>query len=359
MKKLIALLLIVAFTGIAVFADDAAAPAAGIKLGGWGRMGYVIAAGDNTSAPVTTGLLPGWSGSGPFGRVGFNLNGTSANIGFTLNIDSNGQVIGFGDQVKIWAKLADFIQVEVGRVQYDALRGKIGDDGYLGGMGEDNVFTRIQPNPGLVVELTPVEGLVIAASLPAGYFDSAKVWIPYTTAQAFSGIQAQAGYTIKDIGTIRAQYIGGALSTDSSAIQFAFALTAVPGLLVDLGSKIDITANNTSQIPIDIYATYGADALSLKGQFELKFGGAASDWFKFATHIGASYTVAAPLTVGATVDFASGTGGTSSSTSFTVTPYAKLGYSNGYGLLGFQFTSANNGTSTYNWSIPVGLEYWF
>jgi hypothetical protein len=201
MKKALVVLLVSLMVGAFVFAEDAAP--AGVTVGGWGRAGYVFATATGSSGTALTTVFPNWS---PGMRVGFSVNGHSANVGFDLNIDTNTNAasnnLGVGDNARIWVKPADFLRVDFGRAQIDNLRGKIGHDwadclnGAVNEFGdEDAIFTRFYPKAGLVVSITPVEGLFIGASLDSQY--TAGVF--GKTSDAIAGIQVGAGYTIKDI----------------------------------------------------------------------------------------------------------------------------------------------------------------
>jgi hypothetical protein len=361
MKKALVVLLVSLMVGAFAFAEDPAP--AGVTVGGWGRAGYVFATATGSSGTAMTTVFPNWS---PGMRVGFNVSGHSANVGFDMNIDSNisagSSGFGIGDNARIWVKPADFLRFDFGKAQVDNLRGKIGHDwadclnNAVNEFGdEDAIFKRFYPNAGLVVSLTPVEGLFIGASL-----DSQT---PFgKTSDAIAGIQVGAGYTIKDVGQIRAQYIGNSDTvTGTTYVQAAFALTAIAGLTIDLGAKIPLnTLAALRTTDIILAAAYGADALSLTTRIHLGLNSGTDTNTAIGAFVDGSYTLSGPFAIGAKVglDMKGATAGAGDN--FGIVPYVKLGYSNGYIGLGFAYnidisTAANAST----WSIPIFAEYWF
>jgi hypothetical protein len=132
----------------------------------------------------------------------------------------------------------------------------------------------------------------------------------------FERIQVGVGYTIPDIGLVRVQYVGanasftnaisagvvsGGYGIVTPRIEAAFALTAVQGLTLDIGGKIPLPLNldsvNTwnaidytweymgtdtdakAQAPyqVSLGAIYKADALTITGRVDAKFGGSYDD----------------------------------------------------------------------------------
>ena len=224
MKKIVGILTVAALA-TSLFAE--------VNVGAWGRSGMDFTAVSAERDPVTevtftedgktvvknsttgkkdgeqdgtvkTGMgdvtaTPGWAAGS---RVGVNFGAADAdgNIGFNLNVDSNGCSIGVGDQAKVWANVGP-VKVQFGRIQLDDLRGSIGDWGNREAFsvaGEDSIFTRFNPT-GMTISATPVEGLFIGASINAGN----------SILDTLKSAQAGVGYTIADIAQIKAQYIGG------------------------------------------------------------------------------------------------------------------------------------------------------
>jgi len=351
MKKLVSELFALLLVGSFAFAD--------VAVGGWGRFIFAPAAsvdgGDNF---VFSG--PSWaSGS----RVGFNVVGTSDNAGFKVNADSNGNTLVTGDNAKIWIKINDMITVQGGKVQGDVLRGKIDDSGTLnalpgevaqGATGKDAIFQRFYPKLGLLLDITPAEGFYLGAALDSNGVPS-DTNDPILTEDAMKKIQVGAGYVIADVGHFRAQYVG---NVDDAAkyINVAFAYTAMEGLLVDAGAKIQLESD-TAQHTVAVSATYNKDALSALVRTVVGIGDdGTDDTLSIAASTDIAYTVADPLAIGAEVTYS----GRDGDYGMSIFPYGKMGYGNGYVKTGFVYSIFDNATADYSaWALPITLEYWF
>jgi hypothetical protein len=193
MKKALAILMTLALVASAATAE--------ITWGAWGRGVFVAAQSNGTDTTAVTEAS--WGGNP---RIGFGINGSSDNMGFHVDLTGDVAAVGIGDNAKIWWKANDMFKVEIGKVQFDALRGKIGDQSFARyiasfNYGEDQIFSRFYPGCGAVVEVTPAEGDVLAASVdPSSTATKAET--------VYQKIQVGAGYTIAGVGQIRAQYIG-------------------------------------------------------------------------------------------------------------------------------------------------------
>ena len=210
-------------TLIAIAAATAVATSAfaEITFGAWGRGVVVPVAsnGDGTQAFETTS----WGGQP---RVGFEINGGSENIGFTVKMNGdNGGSIEIHDEAKIWAKPFDFLKLQMGRIQNNTLRGDwcygswnwlrqswIADEGFT--------FSNFE-NTGMQVELFPVEGLYIAVGVPLkknGWNKDGEAWVYGSgedgdkfagdVGETYRNAVVQAAYTIAGIGQIKAAYRG-------------------------------------------------------------------------------------------------------------------------------------------------------
>jgi len=389
MKKVLVILLVSAFVSAFAFAD-------GITFGGWGRSGYVFQGG---TGPDQVGTFPSWAAGS---RVGLSVHGASANVGFDVDWFSAGAQPQIGDNARVWVKPATWLRFDFGKAQIDDLRGKVGDDWgdslpsylsiYSAAGDNDGIFTRFYPSQGFVLSLTPVEGLFIGAALDSNKLDSNGNATP---AAAIAGIQVGAGYTIKDIGQVRVQYIGYSYATgnyvygapgldpktgqlvqtknpvlakSNSYIQAAFALTAVKNLTIDLGTKIPVDTSaqatpDSSKVALGV--AYGADGMNLTLRAVTLIGSNVG----FGVSLDGNFAVAKPLSIGAKVSYngeakdgldASGNhvGG------LDLSPYALLNYSNGTLGLGFVYhidTSklVGNATAGNTWSIPFWSEFSF
>jgi len=355
MKKLVSVLFALLLVGSFAFAD--------VAIGGWGRFIYSPAASvdgdDNFSFSG-----PSWADGS---RVGFNVVGTSDNAGFKLNVDSNGNAIVTGDNAKIWVKINDMFTIQGGKIQGDVLRGKIDDSGTLnalpgtvaqGATGKDAIFQRFYPKLGILLDITPAEGFYLGAALDT----STNYWASDVMDQAteltedtLKKIQVGAGYVIADIGHFRAQYVG---NVDDAAkyINVAFAYTAMEGLLVDAGAKVQLESD-TAQHTVAVSATYNKDALSALVRTQVGIGDdGTDDTLSYSASTDIAYTVADPLAIGAEVTYS----GRDGDYGMSIFPYGKMGYGNGYAKTGFVYSVFDNATADYSsWAIPITLEYWF
>ncbi len=375
MKKLVSVLIALLLVGSFAFAE--------VSVGNWNRILFAPMANvdaDDLDQDAFAFMGPDWGGRG---RVGLGFGGSGDNTGFALDIHSNGTNLGVGDQAKGWIKINDKIKVQFGKIQQDTLRGKIGDSGFLGAIagatvgeapatasvalaqgatGEDAIFQRFYPTAGMMLDLTPAEGVYIGAALDTNNGG------PTLSEQMFNEIQIGAGYVLPELGHLRAQYIGG-YDTDAADapkyLNVAFAYTAMEGLLVDAGLKYQMTAD-VGKSTVAASAKYSADALSAVARFVLGFGEAdGNDDTLLQGSADVGYAVADPLNVGIEVSFKK----EGDPTNVTVAPYAKLGYAGGFLKAGFAYSSFADATVTVAgtdyvtdytaWSLPIMMEFGF
>jgi hypothetical protein len=374
MKKLVSVLFALLLVGSFAFAE--------VNVGAWGRLMFVPAAslsGDvETPDPIAfTG--PQW-GDGM--NVGFAVGGSNEHAGFALDLDYNGGSIGFGDQAKAWIQPNEMIKIEFGKIQGDVLRGKIDDSGFLGAIpalelipddpsttavneqelapfvvkttGKDDIFKRFYPQGGMLLNVTPAEGIYIGAALDVGEKGDAIL-----TQDMFKTIQVGAGYVIANVGHLRAQYIGG-MDDMKKYFQAAFAYTAIEGILVDAGIKYQMESKAGKSTGA-VSATYKKDALSAVARLAVLFGeDGANDDLGYKASGDVSYVVADPLSVGAEVAFQK----EGDPMGFTVVPYGQISYAGGFLKAGFEYSSF---TKQYgaaeldysSWAIPLMMQYSF
>jgi hypothetical protein len=363
MKKLFVVLLALAVIGTIVFAEDAK-----LSVGAWGRGWYTAVGSDGKDQIVAAG--PGWGGNGA--RVGVQFTGTSDNVGFTWNPGVNGDATTFNaicDQAKMWVTLNPMFKVEIGKIQGDALRGKLGDFGDIVGNtgGEDDIFARFNTTTGMLLDITPVDGVYLGAALdvPAASIATSTIG-KHLLSDAYKSVQVGAGYTIANIGLARAQFIGKVgVNNDTGKDEVgifnaAFAYTGMAGLTVDAGFKYNLESKQ--QMSAAAGAKYSADALGVFVRAGASFGG-DSDLYQLALNGGAqlSYTVADPLSVGIEASYK---GKQALKTSpdpanyLDVFPFVKLGYSNGYLKVGFDARVGLDGQDLM-YQLPIQIEYWF
>ena len=275
-------------TLIAIAAATAVATSAfaEITFGAWGR-GIVVPVasnGDGTQAFETTS----WGGQP---RVGFEINGGSENIGFTVKMNGdNGGSIEIHDEAKIWAKPFDFLKLQMGRIQNNTLRGDwcFGSWNWLrpSWIADEGVTFSNFENTGMQVELFPVEGLYIAVGVPL----KKNGWDPaysykkdangnyvmennnyvYTGGEAweygkgkdgdkyagdvgetYRAAVVQAAYTIAGIGQIKAAYRGSNTIANGEykkgVIEAAFASRGDNALVEGLGFEVGVAYDLTSK----------------------------------------------------------------------------------------------------------------
>jgi hypothetical protein len=246
-----------------------------------------------------------------FGRNGgtqqqgiFSVQGVSENkkAGFRFDLRfrfnaSDGVGTAMDSWGGVWFEPAPIFRVDAGRFNITTLRGKVGS-GWLKtytapAKGETEIFGSFDGRDAVLFTLKPVEGLWVGAMVnnmvdlantarESNYLTSGNQdnWglppstpIPPLTGfgdtyaagnallkYALEDIQIGLGYTITDIGLVRAQYVGAhptvtftttgvagtafpsptfgnAASINAQRIEAAFALTAVENLTLDLGVK--------------------------------------------------------------------------------------------------------------------------
>jgi hypothetical protein len=358
MKKLVSVLFALLLVGSFAFADDPA-----VKVGSWSRIIVVPAASfDGGDNQAYTG--PSWANGG---RVGIGFSASTEKAGLNLDLHSNGNAFAVGDQAKIWVSPVSMLKIQAGKVQEDTLRGKFDDSNILNGLtgfngvpGKDTYFTRFYPKAGLVVSVTPAEGVFFATAIDAGEWgtDAAgKRTVQETlTEDMFKAIQIGGGYTIPNIGLIRAQYIGG---NDDAAkpIEAAFAYTGMEGVLIDAGVKFNTEAD-VKQNSVAVAGSYTKDALYALVRTYAGFGEDADGnddlSMKFSTDL--RYTVADPLAVGLEAAFDK----RGDPVIIDVLPYLQVASGAGKLKTGFLFESRNKDAGDYtSWAIPVMVEVGF
>jgi len=326
MKKLIAISVVFALVAGVAFADTAN----GISVQGWGRAAFVPIR--NVSAPQTDGKTAdgaegenyagvGASWGGDKARIDFRINGDSEFVGFQTQFSAeNG--IGIEDNMHIWTKPfgSDILKLSAGKISDDTLRGKIGNlnggfENFVMGnpAEEDQIFTRFgtynlgDAPHGYMLSSAPIDGLYIGLMVNGAQDPWWNGGVAGATpaAVAYQYMQIGLGYQIEGIGHVRVQYLGGWSGTldptnkdqmkyfasygededgnptysDASGkrarIEFAFALTAVDNLLIDLGFRYglpleikDATAYSDG-IGISLGANFNADALGIGARVDV------------------------------------------------------------------------------------------
>ncbi|MCK9169702.1 MAG: hypothetical protein M0P01_04745 [Treponema sp.] len=385
MKKIIGIVAIVATLATSVFAD-------GVTVGAWGRGLWSPVGSDGKNTVTGQGIS--WAATGT-PRVGFTVAGSTENVGF--QVDITGENAGTGDNQFIWVKPFSMLKVEIGKMSDDTLRGNacFGTFDWLrmgfGWKGEDATFSRLGTSDGsfsgsqlsgAIVMLDPIEGLHIAAG-----FDVADSAVKAEDVYKHSATY-QAGYTIKDIGTVKAQLIAKPQGTDkdSKAVDFsiinaAFDLVAVKNLFVSVGAFIPTATvynGGTAQVSpttINLYGRYGMSALTLHVLASIKStklldGADETSKMAYAFGAGANYDLGNGLGIVADVRYEDKiyrNNADSGKDDITFLAGVEKGFSNGKIGLGFQggtngigpYTSSDTEADAFTWAIPVKVEYWF
>jgi hypothetical protein len=376
MKKAVLIILALAIIAGLAFAEEAA----GIKVGAWGRAIFVPAMGADGEA--TSALMTSWGPGGA--RIGMTISGSSENVGFQVDFNGDNGTINAGDQQKIWVKPISMLTVQAGRIFDDTLRG----NGTFGAWdwlrysvidGEDLTFVRVGlsgggPQANFEVSIAPVEGAYIFAAL--GRND--LMTPPHLTKDVFMQEgQYGAGYTIANIGTIRAQYITMPTAIDENwgLLNAAFKVTALPGLMVDLGGAIPTDSEQAGGLTamVALYANYTMAALTAHvlgtlTMYDEDISGIADP--AMSAGVGIDYNLDGGIGINADFRWANDIKSGLTDGMIGGMIGVKKGFSNGLIGIALEITTAyfadwtgalldKTDPAAMAWAIPIRLEYWF
>jgi hypothetical protein len=251
------------------------------------------------------GAGAGRYGSGQGARARLDVRASHDDvIGMRVRIQARTDGIGIEDYLQAWWKPLPWLRFDAGRFLDDSLRGKINDLDERGNANTvrmydgDAIFTRFKTHrtngqAGFMISSTLPDNLFIGAMIydlspftassssvtAASIFDAHPDYVP-DNMNAYLRIQAAVGYTIKNIGLLRAQYIGAKPSVDitrvtdeflddneqifssyafntfsitAPRIEAAFAFTGVPGLVIDIGGKFPLPFKDWDKGPDNIF----------------------------------------------------------------------------------------------------------
>ena len=401
MKKALAILMVLALVASAATAE--------ITFGAWGRGLFVPVQNtgaddeDNTATNVIS-----WGDAAKAGniRMGMTIKGVSENAGFQIDWNSDGESFGISDQNKIWIKPVSMVTVSIGHVFDDTLRGNATFGAWdwfraysvcnLDGGSEDFIFKRVDTGKqGFVVSVAPMDALYFVAS-----FNSLQT-LPKTE-DLLGNFQIQAGYTIANIGQIRAQYIA-VLQNETAAtptyvtaadpvwvdantdgvvdagevtvgydvvdaapgkdkevigtVEVAFKLTAVENLYADVSVRMQTNKDADPKgeyTDINLYANYKIDALKIHAIGRYKM---LEEDDAFMMGAGVDYALANSLNIAGDIRYANKYFPGSNGSDATISYFGGItkGFSNGNIGAGFQVITAEN----TGYAIPVRLEYSF
>jgi len=356
MKKSLVLVLIVLLASAALLAD--------VTVGSWGR---VIPYVDSTDGgDPTFGTAPGWSNNG---RLSIRMSASSDNNGMVCWMDTNvgdGQA-NMGENVYVWAAPSDMVKLMAGKIQWDTFRGQFGggSSAFIGSSagGEDDIFARLYPQKGVVLELTPAEGFTAAAAIDGG---GALV------EDALQAGQYAAGYAIEGVGLIRAQYVGSNDVDKNQYINAAFMYNGMEGLKVDAGVKFYLDSDNTAvdfgndvkgpkTASVALGASYATGAIGVTARVMADIQeDIATDAETLVDAYGMftyNLTDAPVSSVSAEVGYNMTTGGDTDDITIQATARKNMGA--GYLSAGFGYKAPIGDLAVDQWRIPVVLEYWF
>lgn len=391
-----------------------------VTIGAWGRAVFAPVVSDNQGelSPQQS-ISWGWGGKAAAARIGFSVKGNSDNVGFQVDMNADGQNLGFQDQQKIWVKPIDILTVEVGpSIFYDALRGNatFGNWNWMrlpNQEDEDAVFLRGKAGKGdgntLNMRKNGAQDGVAGGTLI--HLDTAGIhafvsWDQstgdkigtltdadgnesdkretYTTAMMMARGQYGAGYDIAGIGQARLQYIGKAYAakvSDDELTGYGLINAAVkidkimPGLVVDLGF---FTATEDAEKTGDfgdhtggaLFASMGLGTITVSATGQMRMDVADTKGSKgtaISSGLGVGVNLGA-VALDTDVRYINKNwGGTEDDTVAALVGVVK-GFSNGKIGAGFQYSQTYL-KGWYNdqqekaddamWAIPVVVEYWF
>jgi hypothetical protein len=243
------------------------------------------------------------SGQGARARLDFRANYDDV-IGMRVRIQARTDGIGIEDYLQAYWKPLPWLRFDAGRFFDDRLRGRINDLDERGNANNvrmydgDAIFTRFRTHrtngqSGFMISSTIPKNLFIGAMIydlspfgassssvsAASIFDAHPDYVS-DNADAYMRIQAAVGYTIDNVGLFRAQYVGtkpfvdisrvtdeflddndqifssyvfNTFSINASRIEAAFALTGVPGLVIDIGGKFPLPFKDWDIGPDNIF----------------------------------------------------------------------------------------------------------
>lgn len=263
MKKLLSVLVLVLCLASPAFSQ--------LRMNGWGRAVWV---------PLFLSQDEKWrstvqSSYGDEPDIEFIFSASSTNIGVDVGVLVQAQQFNQIGNAKVWWRPDSHFKLHVGLGRVATLRGKVEastgayayargrvtgitapsgkDDPILMINDGDGIFSRFNLSKmGAIMEITPIEGLFIGAAVAPEFTLNSGL----EAKDVYRGVHAAAGYEIKDIGLARLGFIGGGSETDPQGkvgnaaqnwdfsydrrVEAAFALTALPGILADIGFKYSL-----------------------------------------------------------------------------------------------------------------------
>ena len=396
MKKLIGTAMLAALLATSAFAE--------LSMGAWVRTVVAPVAGNGDD------VLAGWQNSWGWGvraaRISFNWTSDDEKVGMMYDIFGDNFKPVIGDYAAGWWKPADWVKFMVGKIdngytmRSDVCYGSwdwIRPENWV--YSDEGITFELLGVTGLQVELFPVEGLQILARLPlpvaetktitltdrnesedrkteTANFTEASSTATYGEAYKLYGKGTVAvGYTIGDIGTIKAAFLGdydeSGAKKKYGKVNVAFDLTAVENMFLTVGVRIPIeekiTKGNTQVLP-SLGFSY-----QILDNFRIALTAAANikktDDPTISAGVGINYGLTDTLGLVADFRYLGDLEADKTQLSFMVgIDYNFSG--NGQLGIGFQGTTEGKGFTagtgfkpykgdSFCWAVPVKFGYWF
>ena len=401
MKKLIGTAMLAALLATSAFAE--------LSMGAWVRTVVAPVAGNGDD------VLAGWQNSWGWGvraaRISFNWTSDDEKVGMMYDIFGDNFKPVIGDYAAGWWKPADWVKFMVGKI----------DNGYTmrsdvcygswdwirpGNWVHDDEGITFQLGTmaaGLQVELFPVEGLQILARLPLPVDKTEKMSISIPNDQydektgelkdpfvaniedksststygeaykLYGNGTVAVGYTIGDIGTIKAAFFGeydeSGAKKKYGTVNVAFDLTAVENMFLTVGVRIpvaeEIAKGNTQVLPSLGFSYQILDnfRIALTAAADIK----KTNDPTISAGVGINYGFTD--TLGLVADFRYWGDLEADKTQLSFMVGIDYNFSgNGQLGIGFQGTTEGKGFSggfdpyksdSFCWAVPVKFGYWF
>ena len=393
MKKLIGTVAVAALLASAAFAE--------ISFGAWLRTVVVPVAGDGDTA--LAGWQNSWGQGVRTGRVNISWTSDDEKVGMLYDIYGDNFKFAAGDYIAGWWKPADWVKFMVGKIDNGyTMRSDVTYGSwnwirpYTWVQNDEGITFELGGTTGLQIELFPVDGLQILARLPLPVkytlkedvavtsinpkkddeFDIDEVF--KTDAKTYNDAYKQygngtvaVGYTIGDIGTIKAAFLGAYDESGAKkkygTVNAAFDLVAVDNMFLTVGVRIPVneeTADDGTVVLPSLGFSY-----QITDNFKIALTAAAdimkSNDPKISAGIGIGVGLTDSLSLDADFRYLGDFEAEETALSFLVGVNYNLS-SNGYIGIGFQGTTNGNGlgfdaakADAFCWAVPVAFSLWF
>ncbi|MDR3283807.1 MAG: hypothetical protein LBS97_01350 [Treponema sp.] len=238
-----------------------------LRMNGWGRAVWVPVFVGQDGEPRT--VVQSSYGDAP--DLEFMFSASSPNIGVDVGVMVTDGLFNQAANAKVWWKPNNYLKLHIGMGRVPTLRGQVAGStgGYayargrlaqltaFNGVNEpivqigdgDGIFSRINlMNWGAIAEITPAPGLIVLGAVAPNMTQAGLL-----AEDVYKGLHVAVGYEIKDVGLVRAGYIGGGKNGQEAGnaganwdfswdkhLEAAFALKSIPNLLLDFGVKYSL-----------------------------------------------------------------------------------------------------------------------